>query len=299
MTGGAGERDAAPYPRGMAETLDIVPLRTFVAIDDCGGFGRAAVALHLSQPTVSQHVRGLERRLGAPLVERAGRYARFTPAGERLLVEARRILAVHDDAIARLDGPRDDDLMLAVAETSANLLPRLLAGLRAAHPAWRVRVQIDRSARLVEAIDRGGADLAIVLDTAGTVPGVELGTVPLRWYAAPGRERPRTEEPTAIVAYQGPCGIRERALAALGHRGRRVEVAAESAGLDGVLAAARAGLGVVALPAAEAPTGLVACEGLPDLGEASVRLLARRGLGPEVATAVTRIGGDLFAAALP
>ena len=48
----------------MSEILDIVPLRTFVAISDRGGFGRVASALHLSQPSVSQHVRLLERRLG-------------------------------------------------------------------------------------------------------------------------------------------------------------------------------------------------------------------------------------------
>ena len=69
----------------MPETLDIVHLRTLVAIADCGGFGRAAVALHISQPTVSQHVRTLERRLERTFIEKVGRKARFTPAGERLL----------------------------------------------------------------------------------------------------------------------------------------------------------------------------------------------------------------------
>jgi len=88
----------------MDETLDISLLRTFLAIAEFGGFGRAADALQCSQPTVSQHVRVLERRLGHPLVERDGRTARFTVAGERLLIEARRIVAVHDDAVRRLLG---------------------------------------------------------------------------------------------------------------------------------------------------------------------------------------------------
>jgi len=86
----------------MSHLLDLTHLRSFLAIADTGGFGRAATALHVSQSTISQHVRLLEKRLGRPLVERAGRATRFTPAGERLLVEARRILAVHDDALARL-----------------------------------------------------------------------------------------------------------------------------------------------------------------------------------------------------
>lgn len=86
----------------MDETLDIALLRTLIAIDEHGGFGRAAEALHRSQPTVSQHVRVLERRLGHRLVEKDGRGARFTDRGERLLIEARRIVAVHDDALGRL-----------------------------------------------------------------------------------------------------------------------------------------------------------------------------------------------------
>ena len=86
----------------MDETLDIALLRTLIAIDEHGGFGRAAEALHRSQPTVSQHVRVLERRLGHPLVEKDGRGARFTDRGERLLIEARRIVAVHDEALGRL-----------------------------------------------------------------------------------------------------------------------------------------------------------------------------------------------------
>ncbi|MFB7249855.1 LysR family transcriptional regulator [Microbacterium sp. NPDC056234] len=86
----------------MDVTLDITLLRTFVAIREHGGFGRAAEALQCSQPTVSQHVRVLERRLGRPLVEKSGRIARFTPSGERLLVEARRIISVHDEALRHL-----------------------------------------------------------------------------------------------------------------------------------------------------------------------------------------------------
>ncbi|UYO97454.1 LysR family transcriptional regulator [Microbacterium sp. M28] len=88
----------------MDVTLDITLLRTFVAIREHGGFGRAAAALQCSQPTVSQHVRVLERRLGLSLVEKVGRVARFTPDGERLLIEARRIISVHDEALRQLRG---------------------------------------------------------------------------------------------------------------------------------------------------------------------------------------------------
>ncbi|MGL1728879.1 hypothetical protein ACSTG4_23560, partial [Vibrio parahaemolyticus] len=64
-------------------------------------------------------VRSLEKRLQQPLVERDGRRASFTLAGEKLLAEARRILAVHDEALARLDVTRARTIVVGSTETAA------------------------------------------------------------------------------------------------------------------------------------------------------------------------------------
>lgn len=278
----------------MAETLDIIQLRTFVAIAECGGFGRAAAALRMSQPTVSQHVRQLERRLTQQLVERDGRKAKFTPAGEKLLIEARRILAVHDEALARLDVTRARTIVLGSTETAAEqILPELLATMHEAYPDRQVQFQIDRSTQMVDAVTKGTIDLAIVLDTGATVPGTEVGALPLNWYASPQWTPPATDAPVPLVAYAEPCGMRQRALQELGDRGRRVEISAESGSLEGVIAAARAGLGVAVLPSAgRPPAGLVVRRDFPELGQIFVRLIARRGLeGGLEETALAALGG--------
>src|SRR3954447_23711681 len=83
----------------MGAVLDIAPLRSLVAVADCGGFQRAATSLHLSQGAVSQHVRRLEAAVGRPLVERHGRGSRFTVAGELLVAQARRLLDLHDETL--------------------------------------------------------------------------------------------------------------------------------------------------------------------------------------------------------
>jgi DNA-binding transcriptional LysR family regulator len=57
----------------MSRVLDIVPLRSLIAVADAGGFHRAAADLQLSQSAVSQHIRRLEKALGRPLVEPDGR----------------------------------------------------------------------------------------------------------------------------------------------------------------------------------------------------------------------------------
>jgi DNA-binding transcriptional LysR family regulator len=268
----------------VSEILDIVPLRTFVAISDCGGFGRAASALHLSQPSVSQHVRLLERRLGQTLIEKVGRQAKLTSAGERLLVEARRILSAHDDALARLEVTPSSAIVIGSTETAADqILPQLLSTVRDAYPERPIQFHIDRSTQMTESVSKGVIDLAIILGLGSDLPGDEVGLLPLNWYSSPDWKPPSGDEPWHLVGYVEPCGMRQKGLELLGSLGRGVRVTAESTSLEGVLAAARAGLGVAVLPTAgRIPDGLVVRRGLPDLGQISVRLVTRRGLEPGI-----------------
>jgi len=67
--------------------------RYLIAVVDHGSFTRAASALHVSQPALSQQIRQLEERLGAHLLDRTGRVVRATDAGEAFLAYARRALA--------------------------------------------------------------------------------------------------------------------------------------------------------------------------------------------------------------
>jgi DNA-binding transcriptional LysR family regulator len=280
----------------MAETLDITLLRTFVAIDECGGFGRAASALQMSQSTVSQHVRSLERRLGQPLVERDGRHAKLTLAGEQLLVEARRIIAVHDEALARLDVTTPRTIVIGSTEMAAGqILPELLEKMRGVYPDRQMQFVIDRSTQMTDAVAKGTIDLAIVLDTGQSIPGIEVGTLPLHWYASASWAPPAPGRPLPLVAYTEPCGMRQRALRELGDDHRRVEIAAESGSLEGVIAAARAGLGLAVLPSfGRAPVGLVVRRDFPDLGQIFVRLVARRGIEDDVVTTAVRAMEDFF-----
>ena len=281
------------------ESLDLGQLRTFVAIADHGGFGRAATALHLSQPAVSQHVRLLERRLRRALVEKDGRRTRFTASGERLLIEARQILAAHDEALARLDVANLPPVTIGSTETAAEqVLPRLLTTLRDAYPGRGVQFHIDRSTQMTEAVLKGSIDLAVLLGFAGDTHGQLVGTLPLRWYSAPARPVPQREQSLSLVAYREPCGMRQRALRRLAEAGHRVEVTAESTSLEGVIAAARAGLGVAVLPSAGVtPHGLVQRHDLPELGVIGVHLATRRDLDTELAaTAMNALEGFFDAA---
>jgi DNA-binding transcriptional LysR family regulator len=280
----------------MTDPLDLVHLRTLVQIADCGGFHRAAAALHLSQSTVSQHVRALEKVFREPLVLKSGRGRVFTPAGEALLVEARRILAVHDQALQRLEIATDPVITLGCTEHAADqMLPGLLEALRSAFPDRVVRFRIARSTVLEEAVARGVLDLAVVL-ASGQPSGTEVGQLRLSWYAGFGFARPDENRPWPVVAFEEPCGLRQRALQALHQEGRTSTVAAESGSLEGVVAAVRAGIGVALLPGTgRKPEGLRVVEELPQLGSIGLQVVARRGVDRGLEQEVCRVGRTFLA----
>src|SRR2546428_10628241 len=81
--------------------LQVTHLRTLQAIARHGSFSRAAQALNLTQPAVSMQVRHLERALGQPLLERVGKRAFPTRAGELLLAHADRALRELEAGVER------------------------------------------------------------------------------------------------------------------------------------------------------------------------------------------------------
>lgn len=76
--------------------LNLVDLRTFVAVVDRGGFGAAARLLSYSQPAVSAHVAHLERELGGRLLDRSRSRTELTELGEQVLPQVRQVLAALD-----------------------------------------------------------------------------------------------------------------------------------------------------------------------------------------------------------
>lgn len=275
----------------MNRVLDITPLRSLIAIAEEGGFHRAAISLDLTQSAVSQHVRRLESVIGAPLVERDGRRTRFTPAGETLLTEARQILEAHDHALARFAVTQTPQLTLGVTEHASDvILPPVIARLGALFPELRVQFRFDRTRRLNDALDHGGIDIAVFVAEASEQSGVPVGTLPLRWCAAPGWQPPGDpDDPLPLVAIEAPCTIRTIALRVLAEHHIAANVVGEAAYLAGALNAARAGLGV-ALVACRGvpPEGLVELPEMPPAPGIHLSVRTRPGIDPEIATAVVQ-----------
>jgi DNA-binding transcriptional LysR family regulator len=268
---------------GVPGYLDIAPLRSFVAVADCGGFQRAATALHLSQATVSQHVRRLETALGRPLVERRGRGSTFTSHGEQLLAQARRILALHDETVRHLAATNETVVIGSTEHAAAQLLPNLAAELAQTLPGYRVRFRIDRGAQLREGLAAGRVDLALLLGPADDPRATPVGQLDLTWYCAPGWSLPPPGQPVPVVAFDEPCMLRTRALETLSQHSIPAVIGAEALQLAGVQAAVGAGLGVALMATlGQTPEMLVVRDDLPRPEPIPLTVRHRPGLAGEI-----------------
>jgi DNA-binding transcriptional LysR family regulator len=97
----------------MAGELDLRLLRHFVVVAEELHFTRAAARLYLAQQALSRDVARLERQLGVRLFTRTTRRVALTPDGERLLVRARELLALHDQTLQEVHDPDDGRPLLA------------------------------------------------------------------------------------------------------------------------------------------------------------------------------------------
>lgn len=279
--------------------LDHDLLRTFVAAADAGGLTRAAERLRLSQPTISLQLKRLEDALGCRLIERSPRSFRLTAEGETLLGYGRRILALSEEAVARLTEPGMSGLVrLGTPEDFATThLAAVLAAFTRGHPEVVLDVTTDLTLNLIDRFRAGEFDLILIKrEPMGPADGVRVWREPLVWacageraggFSLPDRELP-------LVVSPHPCVYRKRAMRALDGAGRAWRVAYTSGSLAGAQAAVRAGLGVTVLPAGMVPadfTVLDARAGLPPLAETEIALISASGIGP----AAERLGQHIVA----
>ena len=120
--------------------MEIREIEAFLAVARELHFGRAADRLNISTPRVSQAVRALERRVGAPVFERTSRRVRLTPLGERLQAELRPAYDRMDQALREAgNGARPDVLRVGIATSLPGEAPtRLIRAFERLHPRCAV-----------------------------------------------------------------------------------------------------------------------------------------------------------------
>lgn len=146
--------------------MDLWQLHIFRTVVERGSFSRAGQAVHLSQPTVSSHIKDLEDHFGCRLIDRLSREAAPTRAGALLYEYARRLLALRDEAeaaLAAFQGTIQGRLAVGGSTIPGNyLLPRVVGGFVNRYPAVRIALTVGDTDEMLAAIAAGTLELAVV-----------------------------------------------------------------------------------------------------------------------------------------
>lgn len=141
-------------------------LEVFLAVARDGSFGLAARRIHLSQPTLSEHVRELEKELGRRLFVRKRRVTLLSEAGRVFEAYAVRVVATVADgrrALDELDGLAKGSLIIGASTTPGiYLLPRVVGAFRARHPGIDLRLEIANSREIENRVRANELDLGVV-----------------------------------------------------------------------------------------------------------------------------------------
>ncbi len=262
-------------------TLPTELLRALVAVADAGGVTRAAEGLGRTQPAVSLQIKRPEEMVGQVLFDRANRAFGLTPAGETLTGYARRILLLHDEAVARVMRPEPAGAVRVGLpnDFAVTLLPGILGGFAAEFPEVSLEVGCALSHSLLDALGEGDRDMVVAMTGGeGHPAAARMWSERLVWCGIEGAGADGGG-PVPLIVYPEGCTYRKRMIDALERSGRAWRVVYTSPSLAGLTAAVQAGLGVTALSERTASPALKRrAAGLPPLADVSIGIYVGEGL---------------------
>lgn len=147
--------------------MNLQQVAYFVAAADVGSFTRAAASIPVTQPSLSQGIRTLERELGTPLFDRIGRTVQMTAAGRAFLGPARQLLrdvVVARDSVAEVVGVRAGRLDVVTLHTLAvDPLAQMVGAFRSRHPGVAVHIAEPEAAdAAIEGVRDGRYEVGLV-----------------------------------------------------------------------------------------------------------------------------------------
>ena len=205
--------------------MTLTELRYLVNLDKERHFGRAAERSYVSQPTLSVALKKLEEELGVILFERNRGEARPTPVGERIIAQARRVLAeaalVEDIAKQGHDELQGALRLGAIYTVGPYLLPTLVPLLRARAPQMPLVIEENFTAVLLDQLRANELDivvLALPFDTSGLTtwavydePFVALLPQDHRWVGEASIPSRKLAEEKLLLLGPGHC-VREQVI---------------------------------------------------------------------------------------
>lgn len=266
--------------------IDVALARAFVATAETGGMTAAGRLLNLTQGAVSQQIKRLEDLLQKDLFAREHRQLALTAEGERLLLHARRLIALNDEIWGLMSAPGfEGTVRLGVpGDIIRPFLPPILRSFKNAWPKVRIELLCESSVGLRDALAAGDIDLTLTTESDTPTGAERLLTENLVWLGCRGG-KVWEEDPLPVGNANPACTFRAAMLRGLEQQGRDWRIVGPF-GHDVMLAKIEADLAVTALLRSTVPSHLDILgpdAGLPDLTPFHINLYQRTSQSNEIA----------------
>ena len=253
-------------------SLDILLLRSFVAVSRTGSISSAALQVGRTQSAVSMQMQRLETVIGQPILHRTGTGVGLTTTGDRLLSYAEKILSAHDEAVADLSGAGlQGSISFGCPEDYLTaFLPDLLKGFTERNSGVEIEVVCAPTVELRQLLHRRRIEVALISLPKDSGASRIIRPESFVWVAnAPA---PKILENKVLpLALSAPDTLDHRAACnAMDRAGRAYRISFASNSLAGLLAVARSGQAISVITRSAVPDDLYVLEApmppLPNIG---------------------------------
>lgn len=260
----------------MTRNLDITLVRTFVEVARTGSMTKAADFLALTQGAVSQKIKRLEDNLQCVLFVRSHHALKLTRDGEKLFGLSETYLAANDEIWETMTAPaiRGDVTLGIPHDLVSSYLPLALEGFATDNPSINISLVTGTSPDLLDGVQGGKIDVAIVEELDGEGSGHCLALEPLVWVSSrAGSTHRRRPLPLSMVGED--CAFRRPVNDTLKMAGIPWVYQFEHGTNDATMAVVQSGLALSVSLASAVPGNLVVLgrgSGLPPLPDFAVNL---------------------------
>lgn len=259
----------------MAADIDTLTLRSFLAVAETGGFTPAAGRVHRSQSAVSMQIKKLEEIVGAALFDRSAQGVTLTRHGEQLIGYAKRMVALHDEAMRVMSGDAvEGTVRIGVMDDyAAHVLPPIFAEFETRFSRIDLEVTTGMTADLLTELG-GTYDLVLATQPMDTDAGRVLRSEDTCW--AFGARLPLPEFDVLPLALLSRGNLfRNWATGALDRAGIKWRVVYSSTSISAIESAAAAGIALTVVKRSTARQDLRLLgtrDGLPPLPTSHIAL---------------------------
>jgi DNA-binding transcriptional LysR family regulator len=251
-------------------SLNLDQLRAFVEVIERGSFTAVAKELNLSQPAVTRQVQELEQRFHVTLVERIGKRAYPTEAGEKLIEHARHLLEEDSRTLVAMRRFSDGWLGRVRIGTSMTvlmyLLPPILRQLKIAHPQLEINLKANLTNATLQMLKTNALDLGLcaipIEDPAfETVPLFKdelVAILPATWRHAPKRATPAFLSQCPLILGNEDSALRRTVTNWLALAGPPPKPVMEFDTVEAIKSLVSVGLGASIVPSLALRDGLAA-----------------------------------------